>query len=149
MFNEYYKKLNENCPKLMAFFCKVYGYTFFEDAYYCNYLLDATNFENGFLNPKNLIKRLQEHFDGNLEPFKLEAIMLIGHLEANGYHFDFLNNKDENGDYVYHIFIKRIENGQFINIDTSKAEKCRSFQYSLFDAALIASEHFEPICNKA
>ena len=109
MFNEYYKRLNENCPKFMAFFCKVYKYTFFEDAYYSNYLLDATNFKNGFLNPKNLIKRLQENFDGNLDPFKLEPIMLIGHLESNGYHFDFVNKKEENEDYVYNILINFID----------------------------------------
>jgi len=144
MFNEYYKRLTENCPKLMTFFCKVYGYTFFEDAYYNNYLLDATNFENGYLNPKNLIKRFQENFDADLENFKLTPVNLIGHLQANGYHFDFLNKNSENEEY-YQIIIKHNEN----ELDTSKADKCRSFEYAIFEASIIASEHFEPICDKA
>ena len=55
---EFHKELIEKCPKLMEFFCNVYGYTLFEGIFYNNYLINSTDIKDKHYGIARKIERL-------------------------------------------------------------------------------------------
>lgn len=141
MYKKHHRILHEKCHKAMRVICEIYGFIYHEGEYYSTYLLDAVGDSP---NKELQIDILKNEFDANLEPFKLQAIILIGHMQANGYIFDFLQKKDEvENRYFYEITVKRCVGDKIKTVVDSKLLKTIDFEYAAFDAAVIAAEHFE------
>ncbi len=141
--NEFHKELIEKAPKLMEFFCKVYGYTLFEGQYYNNYLLNSTDIKGKHYGFQAKIKRLQNKYDGNLENFKLQLMPVVDHLSANGYHFD-IKPLIDNQEVEYYIKIIRVKDGIVEKIPMPENyEKHCYFGPALEVACLIACQDCE------
>jgi hypothetical protein len=142
MHTEFHKQLKEKAPKLMESFCETYGYTYYGEFYYNNYLLDSTKIKcvRSYLRK---IERLKKKFDANLENFKLDVMPMMGHLSANGYHFDITPSIDIS-ETEYYIKIKRVIREEIIIITMPENyEKHCYFNPALKLACIIACEHLE------
>lgn len=124
MHKEYFENLKKAAPNVMFAICNVYGYTEFEGEYYSNYLIKSTG---------KSIPKLIETFDANLEPFKLNVMLVIDHLEANGYRFLSVSLMN---DYSIQVYKNTTHIG-------STAASGKFLHYALQDASIIAVRHLE------
>lgn len=89
------------------------------------------------------IERLKEKFDANLENFKLHAMPVIGHLQANGYCFDFFNSVFKHGVEISYNIWRFNDDGRYKLGIPKDYEKQRYLEYALQDACIIACEDLE------
>lgn len=143
MNKNYFLELKRVAPKFIKEFCEIYQYYEHENEYYSKYLLDATNIDCGFNTHGMMITHLQNEFDGSLEPFKLDVMLIISHLEANKYKFSFTPKfVSETNEFIYLINVYKIENSSFTEIIHGNIPK-RKLENVMFDACIIAAKDLE------